>query len=132
SGGDLDGDTFFVCFDKRILITENEEPMEFDSQGRRELNRDVEISDICEFYKDYMLNNRLGQIANLHSAFADFTSEGVKSNECIKLSKMHSNAVDFNKSGYPVLDILPTLKEFPDFMENRFKDSYRSEKVKNS
>ncbi|CAI2166599.1 4586_t:CDS:2 [Funneliformis geosporum] len=129
SGGDLDGDTFFVCFDERIFITENEDPMEFDSQGRRELDRDVEIGDICEFFKDYMLNNRLGQIANLHSVFADFTAEGVKSNECIKLAEMHSNAVDFNKTGYPVLNALPTMKEYPDFMENQFKESYESNKV---
>ncbi|CAI2179492.1 5586_t:CDS:2 [Funneliformis geosporum] len=105
------------------------EPMEFDSQGKKELDRDVEIVDICEFFKDYMLNNRLGQIANLHLALADYNEMGIRSAECIKLAQLHSNAVDFNKTGIPVVEKLAMRSEYPDFMDSRYKDSYKSEKV---
>ena len=37
--------------------------------------------------------------------------------------------MDFNKTGKPVLDTLPSVDEYPDFMEKFNKSSYRSEKV---
>ncbi|GBC00471.1 hypothetical protein RclHR1_03870011 [Rhizophagus clarus] len=129
AGGDLDGDEFFVCFDKRIFIPKNEEPMVYDSQGKYELNRSVEIDDICDFFKDFMLNDRLGQIDNLHLAHADSNSKGVKSTGCMKLAEWHSQAVDFNKTGKPVTNDLPSLEEYPDFMELKCKVLYKSEKI---
>ncbi|RIA98947.1 RNA dependent RNA polymerase-domain-containing protein [Glomus cerebriforme] len=130
SGGDLDGDEFFVCFDERIFIIENEEPMDYDATDKKIIeDRPVEIADICEFFKDFMLNNRLGQIGNLHLALADYSVEGVRSKKCIELAELHSKAVDFNKTGVPVDDILPTIDKYPDFMEHKFKESYKSDKI---
>lgn len=51
--------------------------MNYDPPDKKDLGRPVEITDICEFFKDFMLNNRLGQISNLHVAFADSQEEGV-------------------------------------------------------
>ena len=62
--------------------------MEYDSQGRKVLDRPVEIDDICEFFKDFMLNDRLGQIDNLHLAHADSNSKGVKSRGCMFLAEL--------------------------------------------
>ncbi|RGB37602.1 RNA dependent RNA polymerase-domain-containing protein [Rhizophagus diaphanus] len=129
AGGDLDGDEFFVCFDKRIFIPRNEEPMVYDSQGREELDRPVVMNDICNFFKNFMLNDRLGQIDNLHLAHADSNSKGVKSTGCIVLAELHSQAVDFNKTGKPVNTKLPNIDENPDFMEVKCKPSYKSEKI---
>jgi len=129
AGGDLDGDEFFVCFDKRIFIRKNEEPMVYDSQGREDLGRPVKINDICNFFKDFMLNDRLGQIDNLHLAHADSNSKGVKSSGCMLLAELHSQAVDFNKTGKPVKNVLPNIDENPDFMETKCKPSYKSEKI---
>ena len=44
--------------------------MNYDPPNRKTTEKDkpVEIADICEFFKDFMLNNKLGQIANLHLA----------------------------------------------------------------
>ncbi|CAB4416419.1 unnamed protein product [Rhizophagus irregularis] len=130
SGGDLDGDEFFVCFDERIRINSNEDPMNYDPPDRKIIeDRPVKISDVCEFFKDFMLNDRLGQIGNLHLAFADHSIGGVRSEECIKLAELHSKAVDFNKTGVPVDDSLPSISKYPDFMEHKFKESYRSGKI---
>lgn len=38
-------------------------------------------------------------------------------------------AVDFNKTGVPVTELLPKVDEYPDFMENKRKNSYESKKV---
>ncbi|CAG8492621.1 4570_t:CDS:1, partial [Acaulospora colombiana] len=38
-------------------------------------------------------------------------------------------AVDFNKTGVPVTDLLPSIPVYPDFMENNRKRSYPSQKV---
>lgn len=62
--------------------------MVYDSQGREELDRPVVIDDICDFFKNFMLNDRLGQIDNLHLAYADSNSKGVKSEGCIFLANL--------------------------------------------
>jgi hypothetical protein len=62
--------------------------MVYDSQGREELNRPVIINDICDFFKNFMLNDRLGQIDNLHLAHADSNSKGVKSAGCMMLAEL--------------------------------------------
>ncbi|CAB4432062.1 unnamed protein product [Rhizophagus irregularis] len=105
AGGDLDGDEFFVCFDKRIFIPRNEEPMVYDSQGKEDLKRPVVMDDIYS------------------------NSKGVKSTGCIVLAELHSQAVDFNKTGIPVKTKLPNIDENPDFMEVKCKPSYKSEKI---
>jgi len=70
--------------------------MNYDPVERNSLDRDVEINDICDFFKDFMLNNRLGQIANLHVALADFNIEGVKSSDCIRLAKLVRSYILYN------------------------------------
>ncbi|CAG8602550.1 7809_t:CDS:10 [Acaulospora morrowiae] len=127
SGGDLDGDEYFVCFDERIFFDGSEESMKYDPPDRKKLDRPVEISDLHEFFSDFMINNRLGQIANLHMAFADYEAEGVRCNECVYLAQMHSKAVDFNKTGVPVTDTLPRIEKYPDFMGRR--TCYQSKKI---
>ena len=63
--------------------------MDYDPPDRKTIDdRQVEITDICEFFKDFMLNDRLGQIGNLHLATADHSLFGVRSGECIKLAEL--------------------------------------------
>ena len=62
--------------------------MNYDSPGRKTLDRPVEIDDVCDFFKDFMLNDRLGQIDNLHLAFADSNPEGVRFAGCVKLAEL--------------------------------------------
>lgn len=43
--------------------------------------------------------DNLGQIANCHLVWADRRKEGVRSEECLRLAKLQSSAVDFAKTG---------------------------------
>jgi RNA-dependent RNA polymerase len=61
SGGDLDGDTFWVSCEQKFLFEENEEPFDYHDQAtedaeRMELNTDTtyEISDVCNFFVQYI------------------------------------------------------------------------------
>ncbi|KAF0547877.1 RdRP-domain-containing protein [Gigaspora margarita] len=130
SGGDLDGDEFFVCFDERIFPETESEPMDYSPPKRKTIeDRALEISDIRDFFIDFMKNDRVGRIGSLHLALADFYTEGVYHPKCLKLAELHSMAVDFNKTGVPVTEPLPILDEYPDFMENKKKKEYVSQKI---
>ncbi|KAG0637582.1 RNA dependent RNA polymerase-domain-containing protein [Tuber brumale] len=131
SGGDLDGDDYIIIWDKKLTsCVNNYEPMNYSAQTPRELERDVEISDITKFFVNYMKNDKLGTIANAHLAWADKLDEGVKSDECFRLAILHSHAVDYVKSGEPAI-MPPELrrKTFPHFMEKEPEKTYRSDKI---
>ncbi|XP_062596258.1 uncharacterized protein LOC134257682 [Saccostrea cucullata] len=130
SGSDLDGDEYFVCWDERLSTFENVIPMKFPRAEKTHLERDVELSDIAEFLANYIKNDNLGIIANAHLALADSEQEGIFSVRCIELAKMHSDAVDFPKTGKcpPVRnDIRP--KKYPDIIGKKDKIQYFSSKV---
>eukprot|EP00966_Prymnesium_polylepis_P135889 3140328-Prymnesium_polylepis.3 len=79
-----------------------------------------------------MRNDHLGMIANTHLATADLATDGAKDSKCIRLAELHSQAVDFPKTGVPAQ--FPRelrLKSFPDFMGKKdgHKRMYKSQKV---
>ncbi|CAG8471792.1 18903_t:CDS:10 [Racocetra persica] len=124
-----DGDEFFICFDERIFPKIEHDPMDYSPPERKKLDRPVVISDIHDFFIDFMKNDRIGMIGSLHLALADFHPEGIFHPQCLKLAELHSKAVDFNKTGVPVTESLPTTNEYPDFMENKTKKVYESQKI---
>ncbi len=82
---------------------------------------------MIDFMKDYIKNNRVGQIANAHLALADRI--GMDSDVCRSIAAKHSHAVDFPKTGQcPLLAPNERPKEWPDFM-HKTKDTYRSKRV---
>ncbi|XP_078610878.1 uncharacterized protein LOC144881587 [Branchiostoma floridae x Branchiostoma japonicum] len=131
SGGDLDGDEFFVTWYPGLIFPKpNQAPMHFKAQPKKELPS-VEIQDIKDFIVEYIRNDILGQIANAHRAFAHTEKEGVFSSKCLRLAEKHSDAVDFPKTGIcPSLEKDERPKEYPDFMgKKKGKTSRRSEAV---
>jgi RNA-dependent RNA polymerase len=61
AGGDLDGDTFWVSHEQKLLFNENEEPFDYHDQAtedaeRMELSRDTvyTINDVCNFFVEYI------------------------------------------------------------------------------
>lgn len=106
------------------------------------------------FFVDHALSDNLGVIANAHLALADLSADvshhawrgransctaapdvelpaqGVTNPKCLRLAELHSNAVDFPKTGIPVEvpnDLRP--QRFPDFMEKLDKESYKSRTI---
>lgn len=134
SGGDLDGDDYMVLWDKD-LIPEliNVPPMDFTPEKPIEKEGPITVADISDFFVTYMQNDSLGQIAHAHLAQADANHEGVSSGTCLELAKLHSQAVDYPKSGIPAQmsqDLRP--KRWPHFMEKKHihtRKIYKSTKV---
>lgn len=62
--------------------------------------------------------------------WADKKAAGVRSDECLRLARLQSAAVDFAKSGIPA-DFPAELRahEYPHFMGKKDKPEYHSERV---
>ncbi|XP_030468173.1 RNA-dependent RNA polymerase 1-like isoform X1 [Syzygium oleosum] len=130
SGSDLDGDDYFVSWDSELVPHHQIEPMDYTPAPLEQLDHDVTIEEVEEYFVDYMLNDSLGIIADAHTVFADREPEKAMSAKCLELARLHSTAVDFPKTGVPAV-IPPHLyaKECPDFMEKLHKSSYPSNSV---
>src|ERR1044072_2210490 len=90
----------------------------------------VEMHHIKQFFVNYVFSDQLGKIANAHLAKADLFDVGADHGQCIRLAQLHSDAVDFPKSGKPAIfpsDLRAT--QYPDFMEKPDKPFYKSRKV---
>ncbi|XP_030957423.1 RNA-dependent RNA polymerase 1-like [Quercus lobata] len=130
SGCDLDGDIYFVCWDPELLPPRQIQPMDYSPAQSLQLDHDVTIEEVQEYFTNYIVNDSLGIIANAHTAFADKEPTKAMSNSCIELAKLFSIAVDFPKTGVPA-EIPHELhvKDYPDFMEKPDKPTYISENV---
>jgi RNA-dependent RNA polymerase len=76
---------------------------------------------MADFFVTFMKNDSLGRIAHAHLAQADQEVNGVQSDVCLELAKLHSQAVDYPKSGIPAVmndEVRP--KKWPHFMEKKF------------
>ena len=144
SGGDLDGDDFFVIWEPTLIPKRwNYPPMDYEGLKPEELERDVNVNDLKHFFIRYLRNDTLPLIAISHLAYAD--RHGPESPLCkikppqlirsftneetgLDLAARHSQAVDFPKSGQPASwdrNMMP--ERWPHFMEKR--KSYHSVKV---
>ncbi|KAK7407698.1 hypothetical protein VNO78_09717 [Psophocarpus tetragonolobus] len=130
SGSDLDGDIYFVCWDPELIPSDVIDPMDYTAAPAMELDHDVMIEEVEEYFANYIVNDSLGIIANAHTVFADKEHAKAMSEPCVKLAKLFSTAVDFPKTGVPAV-IPPELyvKEYPDFMEKHDKPTYKSYNV---
>ena len=131
SGGDLDGDEFFVFWDQRLLppkAQRNILPMDHDEDTKpKVLNRDVEMSDIHDFFVEHIAHDCVGLIATSHMAAVDLF--GARDHRSLKLAKLHSKAVDYVKTGHPAeLPASLVVKKWPHFMERK-RNSYKSKTV---
>ncbi|TVY59701.1 RNA-dependent RNA polymerase [Lachnellula suecica] len=148
SGGDLDGDDYFVIWDEKLMPTEwNCEPMDYEGPSPTELSRPVEVTDLMKFFVRFMKNDALPTIAHAHLALSDLLS--VKDPKCklpcpnyfvleltstgLELAALHSKAVDYVKTGLPA-EMPKRLKprKWPHFMEKKYKPKeaiYPSHKV---
>ncbi|KAF5442827.1 hypothetical protein F2P56_035445 [Juglans regia] len=130
SGSDLDGDLYFVSWDRDLIPPRPIKPMEYNPAPAKQLDHDVTIEEVEKYFTDYIVNDNLGIIDNAHVVFADREPDKAMSSNCMKLAELHSIAVDFPKTGI-VAKIPPDLRveEYPDFMEKPNKKSYISRSV---
>lgn len=103
SGGDLDGDLFQILFDRKARPQKVFAPADYPPQPPVDLGRQVVRQDMTDFFVTFMATDQLGRIATLHKVLADQKEDGVLDPTCQLLAEMHSTAVDFSKSGIPVI-----------------------------
>jgi RNA-dependent RNA polymerase len=138
SGGDLDGDDYLVIWAEDLQIPKfdllpkiwNADPMDYTAPPPVRAVGDVTQNDIIQFFDQYMRNDFLGRIAHAHLGWADDHDEGIRSNQCLELANLHSQAVDYPKTGRPAK--LPRALdrfEWPHFMEKKGGKEYHSHKV---
>jgi len=99
SGGDLDGDTFWISWDQRLVFANNYPALCYDHQsmGQKDSatngsDRNYSIGDICRFFVHYIEADNLGVIATWQMALADIY--GVTDRRCLKLAVMHRSEFD--------------------------------------
>ncbi|TKA64867.1 hypothetical protein B0A49_07587 [Cryomyces minteri] len=132
SGGDLDGDDYLVIWDEDLLPVEVNYPaMDFTPPTPVQHEGPVTVDDITSFFVNYMKNDSLPRIATAHRAWADRMDDGVKDPHCTRLAQLHSEAVDYPKSGVAVkmgAELRPL--ERPHWMQYKGKGKiYHSKKV---
>ncbi|CAA6656073.1 unnamed protein product [Spirodela intermedia] len=101
SGGDLDGDLYFVSWDKNLIPPTTDEPMDYIPRRPRIMDHEVTLEEIQRFFVDYMINDTLGAISTAHLVHADRARSKARSGACLQLARLHSASVDFAKSGAP-------------------------------
>ncbi|KAG2701579.1 hypothetical protein I3760_06G052500 [Carya illinoinensis] len=130
SGSNLDGDMYFVAWDRDLIPPLEVQPMEYVAALTTQVDHDVTIKEVEEYFPNYMVKDNSGIIRMVHTVFADREPHRVMSHECMELAKLHSIAVDFPETGIAA-EIPPHLyiKVYPDFMEKPNKRTYRSRSV---
>jgi RNA-dependent RNA polymerase len=89
SGGDLDGDDYFVIWDAALTPWEQDvEPMNYKAEPPRIKTTPVNIQDLIKFFVRYMKNDALPTIAHAHLALSDFLDKGVKDDKCKLLDSL--------------------------------------------
>uniref|UniRef100_A0A1J3DSQ6 RNA-dependent RNA polymerase n=1 Tax=Noccaea caerulescens TaxID=107243 RepID=A0A1J3DSQ6_NOCCA len=130
SGGDLDGDQFFVSWDEKLVPSQMDAPMDYAGSRPRIMDHDVTLEEIHKFFVDYMISDTLGVISTAHLVHADRDPDRARSQKCLELANLHSRAVDFAKTGAPAeMPYALKPREFPDFLERFEKPMYISQSV---
>ncbi|CEM03318.1 unnamed protein product [Vitrella brassicaformis CCMP3155] len=132
SGSDLDGDQYHVIWDPRCVPpTTNPPGAEYYKPRPKETLREVDLSDpfsrqqaLKEYFINYFRNDNLGKISvawlsqcHQPEIYAD---QKARHPTCLELAELHSDAVDFAKTGISVSlprELVP--KERPDFMASK-------------
>ncbi|RWS04842.1 RNA-dependent RNA polymerase 1-like protein, partial [Dinothrombium tinctorium] len=137
AGSDLDGDEYAVVWNSKLFTFKNCKAMDYSpakdvsSRNPLYLDRDVEVSDMIEFYNYYIKNYSVGRIASAHLAWADSKENGIFDPICINLAKKYAVSLDFAKTGINEIlaqdEIVPA---YPDFMEKHaIKNFYMSKRI---
>lgn len=126
-GGDLDGDEYVVTERHDLRPTRTCDPANYEPAKRRLLDHESTMNDVADFVAEYISSDvsvglltscivtnvfqTLGIIATNWLVTVDQSDRGIFDKDCMLLAELHSDAVDYPKTGEPVpLDKLPRLK----------------------
>ncbi|KAG4068831.1 hypothetical protein HA402_004979 [Bradysia odoriphaga] len=110
SGGDLDGDRFFVSWDPDIIPEKLYEPYAY-PPAKEIHRREVRQEDMIRYFANYN-NASLGKVKNLYLGWARCSSDVAGSRECQELNALFSSCVDGERITIP--ERLQNPPEMPD------------------
>ena len=136
SGGDLDGDRYFILYNETIInsIKNLYKPLEdikySDNNNIKSIKKEkITIKDSIKCIINTTSNNLVGLICNNHMAFADESKYKAKDEKCVKLCEYFNQEIDACKLGNFIE--LSTLKKEnlikqkkPDFLSNGILNKY--------
>jgi len=99
-GGDLDGDVYNITWFTDLHPRQNWAPAAYDPATKKLLDRPSTMDDVADFVVDYISSDILGMVATNWLLIADL--HDIFHDDCQKLCQIHSDAVDYPKSGTPV------------------------------
>ncbi|KAG7287377.1 hypothetical protein NEMBOFW57_006888 [Staphylotrichum longicolle] len=105
SGGDLDGDTFFVCWDSEIVPSTLSQPAQYPGAKEPVKFNAVTDDERLEYLARYT-NASLGRVKNLYLDWA--RACGPMAEQCQELNRLFSQCVDGNRIRIP-----PKLEKAP-------------------
>ena len=132
SGSDLDGDYYFVFYDKDLIPKESNlmEPMNYIFDFKSLEKKNITINDIIDYFAEYINLNNLGIIGDAHLALADQDNLGAKGKIPMKLAQLFSQAVDAPKTGLKIeLHQEERAKKYPHYMGKKKNKSYISNNI---
>ncbi|KAJ3981779.1 RdRP-domain-containing protein [Lentinula detonsa] len=92
SGGDLDGDEYFVCWDPDLVPSKVLES--YDYPPNKEITqKKINRQDLARYFASYN-NSGMAQTSALHNKWARYHPHGAMSPECQELNALYSQAVD--------------------------------------
>ncbi|KAJ6607939.1 RNA-directed RNA polymerase [Mycena sp. CBHHK59/15] len=92
SGGDLDGDKYFICWDPDLVPSMISESYDYPS-NKEPVAKSVSRSDMANHFASYN-SAGLARVAALHAKWVRGSSLGALSPECQELNALHSQSVD--------------------------------------
>ncbi|KAF9478036.1 RNA-dependent RNA polymerase [Pholiota conissans] len=104
-GGDLDGDVYNLIplWDlPEFTPTKNHPPARYDPAPKKKVDHPSTMDDVADFVMEYIISDVVGMVAINWLLIADQSEAHILDPDCMKLADLHSNAVDYPKSGQPV------------------------------
>ncbi|GAA6064674.1 hypothetical protein JCM10212_001790 [Sporobolomyces blumeae] len=103
-GGDLDGDLYqLITLPPLIPRRDKLHPAADYAAPRMErLSRPATIDHGVDFFLGYVTSDLLGVVGSRHLQLSDYYPDGTLHPDCLKLAKLHSDAVDYPKTGVAV------------------------------
>ncbi|KXN84461.1 putative RNA-dependent RNA polymerase 1 [Leucoagaricus sp. SymC.cos] len=92
SGGDLDGDEYFVCWDPDLVPTRAAESYDYPGNKER-TSKNITRLDLAKHFATYNASG-VARVSALHAKWARSSPEGALCAECQELNALHSQSVD--------------------------------------
>lgn len=125
SGGDLDGDRFFVSWDCDIIPAKLYDPYGY-PPAKETPRREVKQEDMIRYFANYN-NASLGKVKNLYLSWARSSTDVAGSKECQELNALFSSCVDGERITIPDrLQIPPEVCNDKKFILDALCDNVKS------